>query len=94
MGTFLKKHFVLISILFLALFMLSAWKFPTAAQAVLIAFVGFSLWAAISSIVVKHQVAYREGKLTRFAFRAQCFSGCLWYPPGNDVGSPAGQVSC
>lgn len=69
MGNFLKKHFILITILFLIVFALSAWAFPSAAPVIGMIFLGFSLGIAIYSIVVKHRSAYREGKLTRFAFQ-------------------------
>lgn len=68
MGTFLKKYFLLISILFLILLVLCAWKFPSAAPVVGVVFLCFSLGMAISSSVVKHRTAYQGGQLTRFTF--------------------------
>ncbi len=67
MGNFLKKHFALISILFLVVFVVCAWKFSSAAPLVGIVFLGVSLGIAIFAVVAKHWSAYREGKLTRFA---------------------------
>ncbi len=73
MGNFLKKHFALISILFLFVFMFSAWKFRSAAPLVGVTFLGFSLGMAISAVVAKHAEAYREGRLTRLAFARNIF---------------------
>ncbi len=73
MGTFLKKYFLLISILFLVLLALSAWKFPSVAPVIGVIFLCFSLGMAIAAIVVKHRAAYREGKLTRFALARNIF---------------------
>jgi hypothetical protein len=68
MGAFLKKYFLLISVVFVILLVLCAWKFPSAAPGIGIAFLCFSLGMAISSSVAKHRATYREGKLTRLAF--------------------------
>ncbi|MBN2118139.1 MAG: hypothetical protein JW730_16300 [Anaerolineales bacterium] len=73
MGNFLKKHFILITILFLVVFALSAWKFPSAAPLIGMIFLCSSLGIAIFSIVVKHRSAYGEGRLTRFAFLRNVF---------------------
>ncbi len=68
MSNFLKKYFVLITILFLLLLALSAWKFPSAAPVIGILFLVFSLGIAVSSVIAKHRAAYQEGRLTRFTF--------------------------
>jgi hypothetical protein len=73
MGAFLKKYFLLISILFVVVLAISAWKFPSVAPVVGIIFLCFSLGIAISSIALKHRTAYREGKLTRFTFARNIF---------------------
>lgn len=68
MNNFLKKHFTLITILLIVALAVSAWKLPSIAPVIGIAFLCFTLGIAISSTVAKHRAAYREGKLTRFAF--------------------------
>ncbi len=77
MGNFLKRYFGLISILFLFVFVLSAWKFRSAAPLVGIVFLGFSLGMAVSAVVAKHGEAYREGRLTRLAFARNIFLDLL-----------------
>lgn len=72
-GNLSEKYFLLITILFLILLVLCAWKFPAAAPVVGIVFLCFSLGIAISSSVVKHRAAYREGRLNRFTLVRNVF---------------------
>jgi hypothetical protein len=68
MGNFLKKYFLLISLLFIVLFVFTAWQFPSVAPALGIVFFCISMGIAISAIIAKHRPDYQAGRLTRSAF--------------------------
>jgi hypothetical protein len=78
---FLKKHFVLITILFIVSLAISAWEFPAVAPAIGVALLVFSLGIAISSSLTKHKAAYHAGKLTRFAVIRNVFLDILGILP-------------